>query len=720
MIRSLHLTNFKKHSDLKINFTDGLNGIFGPNYTGKTTILYAILYALGGASHVPGTNLQKKGTNVGMGVNMVFDINGVEYLVERKKAGSYLQGDGVMLASGTSNVTAKIEELIGMPIKRFRQLKYAEQKQAHALLTVGATELHKILEELTGIDQINVAMERLKDIVSKSAGALEVLSKVDMAPLKLIEKNTHNSVVIALDDLDKLIDKQLETKRNLEQTVVERDILLKQKEIYDEWRLFHARDTATLQLYEDEIISIDKLILREDSSKIDEEEIKDLECDLEILLNSIATSKAKRVRADDLRKDVTKLEDFITKTNTLMLRGNEDLISLPEVSEKIVSAAKKLSDGLSAKCSEVELKYSDILTMLAGAKCPTCGRENDIDFDPAPLEDSSKELSNTLAKLEQDYQKAKTNYRDKKRFLSVKQEVEGDLRRNAEKLKEEGIAVTEKRNLIESLAKDTMSSVDLENSEAKAKEISKQISESRNAYNKQHGYLLRIEELADLKKTLQENLAKLKKPSFDPKWSKTVEEDFKTYSEQMEKHNNDVADANSLLSGFEEDLRSTRKQIQQAEQDNSAYEAANKRNSVAKELQKYLRNNRDRYIGKVWDFFLGSASTFVSNCTNGMITEIQRTDNGQFQFVEDDQVMGIKDASGAQEAIMGLAVQMALAEASQCPLDVLLVDEPTADMDADHSMAVVGMLSTKGRQVIAISHREMDASLCKKVVLLGD
>ncbi|RKX63281.1 MAG: hypothetical protein DRP42_07820, partial [Tenericutes bacterium] len=103
MIKSLVLNNFKKHTHREFTFTEGLNGIFGPNYTGKTTILYAVLYALGGASHVPGTNIQKKGTNVGLSVVMVFSVNGEDYKVERKKAGAYLyDGDGVMLASGTS------------------------------------------------------------------------------------------------------------------------------------------------------------------------------------------------------------------------------------------------------------------------------------------------------------------------------------------------------------------------------------------------------------------------------------------------------------------------------------------------------------------------------------------------------------------------------------------------------------------------------------------
>ena len=55
MLLSLSLRNFKKHESLDVDFTAGLNGIYGSNYKGKTTILYGILFALGGASQVPGT-----------------------------------------------------------------------------------------------------------------------------------------------------------------------------------------------------------------------------------------------------------------------------------------------------------------------------------------------------------------------------------------------------------------------------------------------------------------------------------------------------------------------------------------------------------------------------------------------------------------------------------------------------------------------------------------
>jgi len=45
-LNSLHLVNFRQHTDSRITFESGLTGIIGPNGSGKTTILEAITWAL--------------------------------------------------------------------------------------------------------------------------------------------------------------------------------------------------------------------------------------------------------------------------------------------------------------------------------------------------------------------------------------------------------------------------------------------------------------------------------------------------------------------------------------------------------------------------------------------------------------------------------------------------------------------------------------------------
>ena len=47
-INSVYLNNFKKFKDKKFEFNPGLNIVFGPNESGKSTLISAILHGLFG------------------------------------------------------------------------------------------------------------------------------------------------------------------------------------------------------------------------------------------------------------------------------------------------------------------------------------------------------------------------------------------------------------------------------------------------------------------------------------------------------------------------------------------------------------------------------------------------------------------------------------------------------------------------------------------------
>ena len=73
MIRSVRLKNFRRYEDTTFTFADGLNFIEGVNNAGKTTVLYAIEYALFGkvGSNLQPAGLMKAGAK-DVGVELVF------------------------------------------------------------------------------------------------------------------------------------------------------------------------------------------------------------------------------------------------------------------------------------------------------------------------------------------------------------------------------------------------------------------------------------------------------------------------------------------------------------------------------------------------------------------------------------------------------------------------------------------------------------------------
>lgn len=121
---------------------------------------------------------------------------------------------------------------------------------------------------------------------------------------------------------------------------------------------------------------------------------------------------------------------------------------------------------------------------------------------------------------------------------------------------------------------------------------------------------------------------------------------------------------------------------------------------------------------KVWSNFMAHASRFANLCTGGDISALARDDEGNFTFIEDGEEMQLEEASGAQEAIIGLAVQLALASAAPCNLNVLLLDEPTADMDPDRSLATISALGALGQQIVFVSHHQTDNVVCSNAITL--
>lgn len=173
MIKTLTLKNFKRHRDLTVNFTEGLNVIRAANEAGKSTLYGAIAYAFWGSRALP-DSLEETVTwgepPSSLKVILVFTVNNIEFTITRSKSGAELVGPGVT-ASGQAEVTAFVERLFGASYQVGFATMIANQSSLQDGLDGSAISLIEKLSNMGVIDEYVLKIQ--ETLPSGSTKALE-------------------------------------------------------------------------------------------------------------------------------------------------------------------------------------------------------------------------------------------------------------------------------------------------------------------------------------------------------------------------------------------------------------------------------------------------------------------------------------------------------------------------------------------------------------------
>lgn len=160
MLIEVKLKNFRQHRDLTVNFENGMVALRGANEKGKTTLLEAIVYAMGGARTLrePLPEVVTWGEKeTSLKVWLTFNLNGVGYHIVRSKSGAEIRsGEGFneILATGQDEVTRYVETLLGCPIKTAQQLMLANQQKLRGTLEEDGAAV-KLIEQLADFQLID-------------------------------------------------------------------------------------------------------------------------------------------------------------------------------------------------------------------------------------------------------------------------------------------------------------------------------------------------------------------------------------------------------------------------------------------------------------------------------------------------------------------------------------------------------------------------------------
>jgi len=200
------------------------------NGTGKTTIINALSYALYGQAltNIRKDNLVNKTNQKAMLVTIDFEVNGVEYRIERGRKSNVLKfyiGDQEQEAKddnsqGDSRETQQeIERLLGMSHEMFKHV-VALNTYTEPFLALKSNDQRAIIEQLLGIT-----------LLSEKAEALKEQSKATRDAIQQEEAN-----IKAVSDANKRIEEQIEAaqRRQMLWLTKHKDDVRKLQEALDE------------------------------------------------------------------------------------------------------------------------------------------------------------------------------------------------------------------------------------------------------------------------------------------------------------------------------------------------------------------------------------------------------------------------------------------------------------------------------------------------------
>ena len=176
MLNALELNYFRQFENKRVVFNAGNTAIRGRNEGGKTTLIEAFFYAMGGTKCCRNNDFITWGAKKSAcKVVAEMTLGGANLRVCRGPSGAeiYLNGDTSPAVTGQTEVTAFLEEQLGgIPLDLAYRMMFVEQGAIRGLLDAKPGEAVQTIEELAGLDIVDYFITRIQETgkVGSTAG----------------------------------------------------------------------------------------------------------------------------------------------------------------------------------------------------------------------------------------------------------------------------------------------------------------------------------------------------------------------------------------------------------------------------------------------------------------------------------------------------------------------------------------------------------------------
>jgi exonuclease SbcC len=206
-IRTATLTNIRSHRKSQLQFERGFNCLVGGLGTGKSSVLYAIDFALFGDPLGRSYNyLLREGEDAGM-VALEFLLNGKTYRIHRglKRRGKGIgqdteqlkleEGNELVASMKNEAVAEQLKALTGLDKEIFREVIWVRQEHLKEMLDMTPRERQRRLDHLFSLSDYEVAWSNIREFQRGYVAEKTVLERdFDVMGIDKLEEDYHEAV----------------------------------------------------------------------------------------------------------------------------------------------------------------------------------------------------------------------------------------------------------------------------------------------------------------------------------------------------------------------------------------------------------------------------------------------------------------------------------------------------------------------------------------------
>ncbi|MEM2874176.1 MAG: AAA family ATPase [Candidatus Nanoarchaeia archaeon] len=757
MIKKIKLQNWKSHTETELSFTKGINVLVGPMGSGKSSVLQGICFALFGSvpevrrKELKVSELVRRNAGSQAAVELEFETGDKAFKVMRVIGNKGTEAivtdaDGIMLAgTNPTQATAFLKEILKLDEDTFLRTVYAKQNEIDLFLQLNPGERKTRLDELMNLHKFEAARKNCVALVNKLFNKQKekenFLKGFELESLQSQISTLENEISLLVDEKQQIGHKLVEAQK------AKLDAESELKEVKKKFDFF-ARLEEQQKILLREINEIRLKIKGPLKSQVE------LKMQLDELQNKISAFENRRFELnkaiDRLNKELmlsekercvveSKLSDIVVRLEKIsaykleleQLTKQTGVENLKEEYERLEKEIKELDKEIVSCESEIRLLQKHLAELKSAVGvCPTCTRELEAATKEKLISERETVILQLVTKTENLKESKKGLEEQKDKIQELLDEVEALLR----EINEEAELQKQQANLKNILETASNTSKRAESDIEKFRKELESVEFNLTKLRKDETQLREELHLAQLKEKQQQyeqQLAEIQAKLATKPDSSTLETAEFMFKAKLREYEELLARHKSLDYVVEEKNKRLAELMRKKKQsEDLAFEIAKLQKQIeflqqlknslliAQEmLRKQLIETVNEVMSQLWSK-LYPYTKFTSVRLEASDTDYTL----QLRTSQGDWINVAGFASGGERMLAALVLRLAFAKVLAPEFNILILDEPTHNLDdAAISMLMLALqehLSQFLEQLFIVTHDEKLAEVGHNIIRL--